>query len=476
MNTLKRRKFLKNGLAIAGTSLLGGNLHAWNSGNPTLSRGILSVGCAKREITPAIGDIYTGDEEFGGKVKEIDGQLLVRVVYLCDSRGHWFILAMADTEGFTHQQDVSMRSAMAKAAGIPFENVRLNSSHNHTAPKTYMRVNEILETYKIPFADKSWVRKIESALADAALEAKDNAREVVVSGGAARVSGIAANRTVYLENGTATTRFGYKNPEEVRNAPEGLIDPHVIVLRFTDTSGKPVVTIFNYACHATSVGRRGELVSPDFPGYASEVIERETGGMAFFLQGACGNVGTGKYADGSLEESKKMGTNLAEGVFKALENPFSCRTTPLSIKTWKERIQLDPKLPTLENAKKELERLVSAGVRNSSLWLWAALLEVIEDKDQSSLCDMFLLYGGDWCLAGLPAESFIESALAIKSASPFPLTMVGAYYMITHYGIYRRVGRSEIKSLRQRAAGITRLWVQANRLQRRSSTDCSYHS
>ena len=52
------------------------------------------------------------------------------------------------------------------------------------------------------------------------------------------------------------------------------------------------------ACHVTALRQRSEVIHPDFPHFALEVIERETGGPGFFLQGAAGNVGTGKYADG----------------------------------------------------------------------------------------------------------------------------------------------------------------------------------
>ncbi|MGH2368036.1 MAG: hypothetical protein ACRDI2_07545, partial [Chloroflexota bacterium] len=44
---------------------------------------------------------------------------------------------------------------------------------------------------------------------------------------------------------------------------------------------------------------------------------------------------------------------------------------------------------------------------------------------------LFLLDGGEWALAGLPAESFVEFGLAIRAASPKPFTLVGAYYDCT---------------------------------------------
>ena len=52
----------------------------------------------------------------------------------------------------------------------------------------------------------------------------------------------------------------------------------------------PVATILHYACHGTTIGWQTELFTPDFPGPAREVVEREVGGMCLFLQGATANI------------------------------------------------------------------------------------------------------------------------------------------------------------------------------------------
>jgi hypothetical protein len=203
----------------------------------------------------------------------------------------------------------------------------------------------------------------------------------------------------------------------------------VVVLCLRGEDGRPIVSIFNYACHVTALRQRSEVIHPDFPHFALEVIERETGAPGFFLQGAAGNVGTGKYADGTLEGSKVLGERLASGVLEAMAHSVFCGPGPLRLKGWKEVVELDPELPSVEETRCQLAELLELGPRRA--WMPCAMLQVIEHPDAARRCELFLLSGGDWCLACLPAESFVEFGLAIRAGSPTPFTLVGGYYDCT---------------------------------------------
>ena len=208
-----------------------------------------------------------------------------------------------------------------------------------------------------------------------------------------------------------------------------MIDPDVVVLCLRGEDGRPIVTIFNYACHVTSLRGRGETIHPGFPHFALEVIERETGGPGFFLQGAAGNVGTGKYADGTLEGSKVLGERLARGVLDAMGRLTPCRPGHLRLEAWEEVVELDPDLPSEAETRAQLAELLDSSPRKA--WMPCAMLQVIRDPDAARRCELFVLNGGDWRLACLPAESFVEFGLAIRGSSPAPFTLVGGYYDCT---------------------------------------------
>ncbi len=73
--------------------------------------------------------------------------------------------------------------------------------------------------------------------------------------------------------------------------PEGPADDTLLIAKITDTSGNVVGTIVNYACHPTTLAWDNTLISPDWVGAMQEVIERDTGGLCLFLQGASGDLG-----------------------------------------------------------------------------------------------------------------------------------------------------------------------------------------
>lgn len=386
----------------------------------------LYAGFGKRDITPSIGDLLGF-----GRVEQIDGTIAVKAVYLYDDTNHTaVVLAMADLEGFTRSVDKRIRQAVAAALGIRMDQVCLNASHTHTAPKPYAFIHQLFVPYRVPNVDPMWLGRVESELVEAAREAKASALPVQAEAGSRRVKEVAANRTIVRKDGTIVTRHGLCTVREDKDEAEGLIDPNVAVLRFKGENGQPVVTLFNYACHPTAIDAIGRLSSPDFAGYAAEIIEKETSGPAFFLQGACGNVGTGKYADGSIERSREMGARLATAVLAALDRAVACKPSPLILSTWNAPVELADNLPTERTARDELER---AGLNRDiwEMWRIGALIEVLQAIDLAETCRLFTIECGDWCISGLPAESFIESAIAIKAASPHPFTMVGAYYDCT---------------------------------------------
>ena len=72
--------------------------------------------------------------------------------------------------------------------------------------------------------------------------------------------------------------------------PEHPIDPSVGVIRVDDLDGNPIALLFRYSAHPVTVGGRSAVASADYPGPAREVLERNLGGLALFLQGCGGNI------------------------------------------------------------------------------------------------------------------------------------------------------------------------------------------
>jgi hypothetical protein len=83
--------------------------------------------------------------------------------------------------------------------------------------------------------------------------------------------------------------FGYNINRRWLNRPA---DPSVGVLRVDRADGTPLAVLGNYACHAVVLGYDNLLMSGDWPGYASRILEADLGHncVVLFGQGGSGDV------------------------------------------------------------------------------------------------------------------------------------------------------------------------------------------
>jgi hypothetical protein len=78
----------------------------------------------------------------------------------------------------------------------------------------------------------------------------------------------------------------------------------------------------NFACHPITTGPGNRLVSADFPGVACAAIEAAEGGVALFINGACGDINPVTASpfldcrDGSFDTVKHNGLALAAAAMK----------------------------------------------------------------------------------------------------------------------------------------------------------------
>jgi hypothetical protein len=93
----------------------------------------------------------------------------------------------------------------------------------------------------------------------------------------------------------AEAHFGmnrrFKNPNgsySIKDNPGGLVDPDVTIVRVTDEDRKPLATVYTYACHGTTLGGETYLYHGDWIGYASDEIEKATGGAPALYATGCG--------------------------------------------------------------------------------------------------------------------------------------------------------------------------------------------
>ena len=102
--------------------------------------------------------------------------------------------------------------------------------------------------------------------------------------------------------------------------PDVPADDTLLVARVTGDAGDVRATLFNYACHPTTLAWENRLLSPDYIGAAREVLESAFGAPALFLQGASGELAPRDDYVGETAVADRNGRQLGYAAAAAIES------------------------------------------------------------------------------------------------------------------------------------------------------------
>src|SRR5262249_16847665 len=137
--------------------------------------------------------------------------------------------------------------------------------------------------------------------------------------GVARVEKVASNRRILGSDGKVrAVRYTACGDPALRAEPEGTIDPQISLVSFWN-GDQPLAVLSYYATHPQSYYRTG-IPNPDFPGVARFLRQLAVpGALHVHFNGAGGNIGAGKYNDGSPQNRRVLAERLADGMSRAWE-------------------------------------------------------------------------------------------------------------------------------------------------------------
>lgn len=263
-------------------------------------------------------------------------------------------------------------------------------THSGPVPKDWQKMDQ-----------DPWWRSVEDKVLGALKEAQGRYQRASLTVMEGSVY-LGHNRRKIGENGLAT--MFWRNAGRLPTAP---VDPRIGILRFTDASGKQLALLVNYACHAVVLGADNLEYSADWPGYMDRELERQLGGMAFFIPGAGGDINP--YDDkqpltqDAFGVARKTGETIAEAVMKALKTrkavpeDFDLRISQETI-DFKDRFKPAGRVPA-----QATRILFSKDVGVLALPAEPFVRHQINLRDQSPLRHTFLFgyaYGGEGAWAG----------------------------------------------------------------------------
>ena len=420
----------------------------------TASAGGFRAGAGRETITPALSVPHAG---WGAQTHlyadGVETDLWATVLVVADDEDMAAVVdvdLVAVTPGDAH----AIRAEVARVLGAAPDKVRVTETHNHAGPppSTWAWMKDgaaALKRYYTQLPDRA---------AGAAMAALKALRPARVAAGAGE-SRVAVNRRERSPDGRMATGVN----------PDGVIDPHVFVVRIDGRDERPLAAIVGYTAHPTTMGPTNRRFSADWPGHLKRTVETLTGATCLFAQGATGNVGPGPegFTDDPRVIRRIGGTVGCEAVrvylslrvppvqyrhervwesgaplgkWAAVREPESDARIGVMTREIRLPLRAHPPLAQAEaqaeDARRRLNDLVERGapaaeVEAATFVTKRAAMTVERSRAYAGKSEqpveLHLLRIGPAVLAGIPAEPFAEIGLAIKARSPFPHTWFGGY-------------------------------------------------
>lgn len=266
------------------------------------------IGVARRDITPPVG-IHA--RNWGAATHEtaegIHRPLLATAMAICgENDPQPLVFISVDLGWFKSPTDeLLLRQPVLAALQLDPARLLICLSHTHAGPSICIDDRDQPGGALVA----PYVQRVAQALVEAAAEAIANAADATIDWRYG-LCNLAANRDLPDPADRSAHIVGY-NPDV--NGDSTLLVGHV-----ANTDGETIAAIVNYACHPTTLAWENKLISPDYIGSMRELVERETGGLVLFIQGASGDLAPAEQYTADVDVADRNGRQLGHAVLGTL--------------------------------------------------------------------------------------------------------------------------------------------------------------
>lgn len=417
---MTRRRWLEWSLAAGSAALPG----AWPDRVTAAGNGELQIAPFRYDVTPPEGHPLCGG--WIAPVRAVEDPLEA-IGFVILGAGAPIVICAVDWTGLLNEAHIRWRTALAEAAGTTPERVAVQCVHQHDAPFACLASEKLIaeQNAGLTVLNPVFFEECLSRGKTAVKEALDKARPLThVASGEARVDRIAGNRRVDIgpDGKIARMRGSSCRVPELIALPEGLIDPQLKTVAFYSGDEK-IAACHYYATHPMSHYGKGQ-VSSDFVGLARKRLQAaEAECTHLYFTGCAGNIGAGKYNDGSPEARIELTNRLHSAMVAAGEK---LRPTPLKKVSWATHDLLPEVNPAFTEAD-ELAQVRNAANSPANRIRPAMRVSWIRRIEAGTPVVLSALHLDEITLMHLPAESFVEYQLRAQALAPDRFVATAAY-------------------------------------------------
>lgn len=379
----------------------------------------MRAGAWREKITPPVGVKMGG---FAARYKGAEGvhdDLYARALYLEAGAGASLLVAN-DLLNIPDSLAVEVKKELAGRLGLEESSIMISATHTHSGPSLAPDITADLSG--VGLGDYPGILR-EKILA-AAFKSVERARTAKLGWGVGRVI-VGFNRRSFT----------------------GSVDPDVNVLLVKDESGSPVASLVNYACHGVVLGDTNYLISADYPGAVSRIVESRLNAdhVSLFMNGADGDINPftslGYACPGTFEDVEAIGRVVAYAALNTMrfirmgEEPV-IRSVGGKVALPLAELSEETARRLLENQEKYVSELKARKADGETIMRNKAILNYYE-KNLRMIREMPLekklettlqaVRIGDGALVGIPGEPLVEVGLRIKRDSPLSPTLIVSY-------------------------------------------------
>jgi hypothetical protein len=364
----------------------------------------LRAGVARADITPPAGVMQWGYSNRASAATGTRDPLYARALALDDGMT---VVALVQLDLGRTFSAASMNAVRRQVAPLGVRDVIFSATHTHSGP--------VIDDEHLEGRPPAWEQTALDRIGQTIRAAYTRRAEARLGAGWG-VAYIGHDRRYVRLDGSV--HMQWRNATGVYTYP---VDPIVGVLRVDDAGGRPIAVLVNYACHPVVFGPDNLRYSADYPGVVAEWVDRETGGMTFFLQGAPGDINPymdktplQEDAEGELQRAgERLGREVVRVARGITTRPAAGLRIGLRVDTMRFALRWNPDA---------MRALIDRAVPEPQRARYRSWIQPHHDLPVTTLT-----IGDDLAFVGMPGEPFVGFQMDLRARAPAPYTYFLGY-------------------------------------------------